>query len=338
MHLRKSAMAAVMALALCSALGASAGDPSRTKASAQALLAERPPNLVFWSGFEGPLKLLKPTDCYRKGCFQQLIGTDSATGFSWPFRILGGDNKFQLLVDGPRPTPETVGQYMVNELRTVIGHKGKPTQALYSEVRQSGCCGIHSQGGRATQNVFHIFPGAEPGEMYISKWVMLQPDLLDKLHSGDGWRSIFEWKEGVRDNGQFRIQLQVIAYNGGPLTWMTKWDNLAGPVPRMEEYHRKYNRTVPVPVGKWFKLEIFWHRSTGRDGRAWFAVNGQVIDDHYGPNIGPNGTQVGRIMVSQLYSGSTYPIYQWMDDVQIWKGFPTASPGDPWYDPPYAPH
>ena len=27
-----------------------------------------------------------------------------------------------------------------------------------------------------------------------------------------------------------------------------------------------------------------------------------------------------------------------IDDVQIWQGFPTAASGDPWYDPPYAPH
>jgi hypothetical protein len=32
-------------------------------------------------------------------------------------------------------------------------------------------------------------------------------------------------------------------------------------------------------------------------------------------------------MMPNLYSGSAYPIYQWVDDLQIWDGFPPdASP------------
>jgi hypothetical protein len=69
-----------------------------------------------------------------------------------------------------------------------------------------------------------------------------------------------------------------------------------------------------------------------------FAVNGQVIDDHFGPNIGDTNAPINRIFASQLYSGSTYPIYQWTDDIQVWQGWPTAKQGDAWYDPPYAPH
>jgi hypothetical protein len=91
-------------------------------------------------------------------------------------------------------------------------------------------------------------------------------------------------------------------------------------------------------VGEWFKLEVFWHRSKGSDGRIWYAVNGKVIDDHYGTTIGVANDPVGRIMINQVYSGTTYPIYQWTDDIQIWKGWPTAKQGDAWYNPPYAPH
>jgi hypothetical protein len=53
--------------------------------------------------------------------------------------------------------------------------------------------------------------------------------------------------------------------------------------------------------------------------------------------MGTNGSPIIRIFVNQLYSGSTYPIYQWIDNVQIWATFPTVSSGDAWYDPPYAP-
>jgi hypothetical protein len=319
---------AAAAAALCGALGAQAHNP------------ELPAELLFWSGFEGPLKLLAPSDCYRRGCFQELIGTDSRTGFQWPFSVLGGESKFQLLVDGPRPTPETVGEYMSNELRTVKGPHGRPTRALYSEVRQSGCCGPLPQGGRATQNVLHVFPGGEPGDLYFSKWLKLQPDLVDKLHAGGGWRVVFEWKEGGYrgKGGAFRTILLITAANGRPPSWQVKWDNDANGGDAKQEFWRRQNASVPVPVGEWFKLETFWHRSRGADGRIWYAVNGKVIDDHYGPTIGVRNDPVGRIMINQVYSGSPYPIYQWSDDVQIWKGFPKARPADPWYDPPYAPH
>jgi len=56
------------------------------------------------------------------------------------------------------------------------------------------------------------------------------------------------------------------------------------------------------------------------------------------PNRGVNNAPINRIMVDQLYSGTAYPIYQWHDDLQIWSAFPSASSGDAWYDPPYAPH
>jgi len=92
-----------------------------------------------------------------------------------------------------------------------------------------------------------------------------------------------------------------------------------------------------VPVGQWFKLEVYWKRSS-TNGRIWAAVNGTVIADKTGSTMGPNGSRIDRIMMNQLYSGSAYPIYQWVDDVQMWSTFPTAASGDAWYDPPYAPH
>ncbi len=54
--------------------------------------------------------------------------------------------------------------------------------------------------------------------------------------------------------------------------------------------------------------------------------------------MGNTGAPIDRVMTWNLYSGSTYPIYQWIDDLQIWSAFPTAAPSDPWYDPPYAAH
>jgi hypothetical protein len=168
--------------------------------------------------------------------------------------------------------------------------------------------------------------------MYISEWIMLQPDIAQKMSAGT-WRELFEWKTTDTDA---RIELQIKSDGDGtPLYWMARSD---GYQPSYNEFWRVNNKVVPVPVGKWFKLEIYWKRGSGTAGRVFFAVNGQVIADRAGNTIGPNKSPINRIMVNQLYSGSTYPIYQWVDDVQMWSTFPTAASGDAWYDPPYAAH
>ncbi len=303
-----------------------------------------PANLLFWSGFDGgALALSTPDNCYSNGCFQTLNGKDSVTGFSWPINTVAGSaNQFQLLVNGPTPDPSTVGGWMYNELQTVPGHKGDSTRALYSEVRQSGCCGANPQGGASTQDAFHVLPASEPGDIYFSKWIKLQPGLASNLAQGDPWRVLFEWKTGgspsYPQGGDFRVILNIVAWNGQTPFWQVTWDNDANGGLPYQQFYRGENHTVPVPSGEWFKFETFWHRSSGSDGRAWFAINGQVIDDHYGPNIGVNKAPMGRIFINQVYTGAPYPIYQWIDDVQLWQGFPTVNSTDPWYDPPYAPH
>jgi hypothetical protein len=71
--------------------------------------------------------------------------------------------------------------------------------------------------------------------------------------------------------------------------------------------------------GGCFLVEFFWHRSTGNDGRFWWAVNGKVIVDHHGPNkiLKP----IDRGMLFTVYS-EKYPLSQYVDDIAIWGGFP----------------
>ena len=44
------------------------------------------------------------------------------------------------------------------------------------------------------------------------------------------------------------------------------------------------------------------------------------------------------LLLALLATPAAADIYQWTDDIQMWKGWPTAKQGDAWYDPPYAPH
>jgi hypothetical protein len=292
--------------------------------------AAKPAKLLFWSGFESGVSLGPIYNCYPNGCYQQLLGTDSATGFSWPPKI-ASNTKFQMR-SGIQVTPQTMSDWIVNDIQTVTGHTGAPTRAQYSLIKKNPCTGTAGQGGCVTQDPY-IYAPTSQGDTYISFWRKVQPDLVQKLGTTNAWHVVFEWKS----TGDYRVIASIVNYGGTPY-WQIKADNLSnGGLPK-QEFWRVENKSVPVPIGQWFKFEVFWHRSKGSDGRVWMAVNGQKIVDKFGPNIGVNNDPIDRIFLMQLYSGAAYPIYQWTDDVQIWSSFPTAKPGEPWYNPPYGPH
>jgi hypothetical protein len=287
------------------------------------------PNLLFWSGFEG-VSVGAPYSCYASGCWQDLLGTDSASGFAWPPRIADGDGAFQAR-SGTASTPTTLSDYLVNEIQTVTGRTGAPTPVHSALLKQNSCTGTAGQGDCATQDVYLVRPAREPGDLYISYWRKLSPDMVQRLINT--WHVVFEWKT----TGDYRVIASIVTYSGTPY-WQIKADNNAGGIPTFQEFWRVDNQAVSVPFGEWFKFEVFWHRSKGADGRVWMAVNGQTLVDKFGPNMGVNNNPIDRIMFMQLYSGGSYPLQQWTDDVQIWSSFPSAKPGDPWYDGVYAPH
>ena len=313
---------------------------------------------VFRSGFEPNAALDNPTQCFGTGCWQFITGTDSSTGYTWPPSIWGGSTTaIQLLADTPVDAT-TIRDYMFNQILTITGHNGTPTQALYSQITQSGCCGGDPQGEGSTQNSLQIQPASEPngtaGDLYISYWLKFQPGLA-KLMGVDlgsqagpwNWRLFFEWKT----DGDYRVSAQVKRdpyINNGNLFWVVTGDNVANGNLPPKEFWNVTNTTVPVPVGEWLKFEVFWHRSAGPDGRVWMAVNGLVIADRFGRNMAtsdpsdPDGPPyafsdspraINRILASALYSSTSYPIHQWMDDLYIDGGFPLVC-----LDLPCAPH
>ncbi len=44
-----------------------------------------------------------------------------------------------------------------------------------------------------------------------------------------------------------------------------------------------------------------------------------------GEGVGVNNASINRIMLSTLYCSTAYPIYQWIDDVVLWDGFPPGA-------------
>jgi hypothetical protein len=191
-------------------------------------------------------------------------------------------------------------------------------------------------GSEVDQDAFMIQPFGETSDLYISYWIKLQPNLAQLMNPpSPNWRVLFEWKTGTQgDNGDYRVLVELVTWGYGPLSWYVFGDNVARccSYPR-QIYWEKYTTTTAQTLADWMKFEVFWHRSGGNDGRVWMAANGQVIVDRYGPNMGVNNAPINRIMLSTLYSSTAFPIYQWIDDVEMWDGFPPVG-----NNPPYAPH
>jgi hypothetical protein len=290
-------------------------------------------NLLFKSGFEGAISL-SPFVMYSNGAWQDISGTDSETGYAWPPRIWGGSGRLQLIAgDGLLVNALSLVGYTSNEIQTVTGRSGAPTRALYSSVLK-GSTGTNQNNG-TTQSDFHVFPGAAgQGDVYLSYWLKFQPDLLQNM-TINAWsaRVVTDWKTGVGTGGSpgadYRIIMSVFGDRASNrLYWNLTGDNLANGGLPQQVFWELNNYTAPVPVGQWFRVEIFVHRSAGGDGRVWVAANGQTLFDRYGSNMGINNLPWNRIMPFLNYSqGALLPAYQWMDDLEIWDGFPsTASP------------
>lgn len=174
-------------------------------------------------------------------------------------------------------------------------------------------------------NVFHVLPGADPqGDLYVSYWLKLQPDLLERM-TVNNWstRVVTDWKT----QGDYRIILSITGDGANKtLYWNLRGDNVANGGLPPEIFWNETNTTIPVPVGQWFRVEIFVHRSNAGDGRVWMAIGGQTLFDHHGPNMGINNLPWNRVMTFLNYSQAhPLPAYQWLDDLEIWDGFPSTA-------------
>ena len=283
--------------------------------------------LLFKSGFEGAVVLGLPL-LFGNGAWQDITGLDSETGQLWPPLLWGGtSSRLQLIAgDGVAVNALTLGNYLHNALETVAGRNGGNTRALYSHVQQS--VGGATENWNSTQSSFQIHPGPNgQGDLYLSYWLQFQPDLVARM-TENGWagRVVSDWKtgSGTGGGGDYRVVFSVFGDGAANrLYWHIKGDNVAnGGLPE-QVFWEQTNWNVPVPVGRWFRVEVFVHRSAGSDGRVWVAVDGQQIFNRTGSNMGVNGLPWNRIMPFLNYStGQILPAYQWVDDVELWDRFP----------------
>jgi hypothetical protein len=163
----------------------------------------------------------------------------------------------------------------------------------------------------------------EGGDLYIKYWLIFPKNLPDILGDGshdDGWCTFFEWKT----SGDYRIAAYVYIDKNRIPYWYAHGDNVAKDnFGVYKEFWFEENKMLPVPEDEWFLVEFYFHRSTENDGRFWWAVNHNVIVDHYGPN--KIEKEINRIMLFTVYA-EKYPFEEWVDDIEIRDDFPDMPP------------
>jgi hypothetical protein len=253
-----------------------------------------PAKLLFSSGFEGVT--LRPL----KDGYQTIAGPDSVTGYHWPITVLGASDSGLHMINHDNQ------QALHNEIQTVTGHNGRPTRALFSVENYE-----HRDDTQDPYEILGITDGRR--DLYIRYWIKLD---RSSLTQPDKWRTFFEWKTKDYAKGSgFRLISFIYTDDDGKPYWV--WQGDRDPQHPIWEIE---NRKIPVPMGKWFLTEFYWHWSEGKDGRALWKVNGQIVGDHSGPTT-RNHKPIDFIMLTQIY-GNANPKHQWVDDIEIWDGLP----------------
>ncbi len=283
-------------------------------------------SLLFKSNFGPGVSLGAPYNFSLKGAWQDIIGTDRETGHSWPVAALGANfSGVQLITIDPIDS-SSVGKYITTEIRRVTGPLGEPVNELFQSVKIKGDVG--QAGSQAPLLISRPWTIGDVNNLYMTYWFKYSSDFPSRFASdvsNANWRVQFEFKTGGYLNtfaGDYRISVVILKGSDGQLYWQTKGDNVAnGPWTRVD-YWKEDSRDVIVPIDKWFKFEVYWQRSNGGDGRFWAAVDGDVIVDHFGSNMGDHHLPITRIMINNPYSGGAAPVESHSTGLEIWDGFP----------------
>ena len=287
---------------------------------------EEDEELIFKSGFEGSTKIVPHQDIRHT-----IKGQDG--NFSWetdlpqaePADAYNGNSRsprfFYLDTGGKSADP-----WVDTRIEKVIGHDGKPTNALYMGVKGDYPSG--DDAAKRTRNEFSLYPPTDFKQGYVSYWMKLQENYKDVWPEGYGQRMVMELKERS-DMGlqQYRTNITV-ERRGEELFWGM---NGIQTLPNVDVEFSAVNTDIPVPTGEWFKIEMFFRQGDENNGRLWFAVNGQEIADYRGRTQHESEPQPLHFWsIFKLYTNTPWfetgaNQYQWIDDVEIRSDFPTSN-------------
>ncbi len=280
----------------------------------------------------------------QKNCYANIAGTDQS-GYTWPIRMWGdgeaGDSddgaKLQYI---SRSSTGEVTDFVGAIIETRPGHVnmnpdgsgGNPTHVLHQWLIQ--------QGEAQPQVPYIIRPRntfAQQHDLYMRFWLKY-PDELTGY-----WQMPWQFKTSDSHTSDANDSLRVslfatpnTAHNGtacpgaiaGQWHWLIQADPGVGTPGTLK--WQQCNPTAEVPIGRWFKVEVFVHRASSATGtgRVWVAVdNSEILDYTVQGTTLENGmyaagSPIDRLMLPQQYGGDVWPRDQYVDDMEIWNGFP----------------
>lgn len=281
--------------------------------------------LLFKTGFGGTVAVdpfLPGTETLFKVRYMQ--GSDIPSyDFDMSFR--GGNAWTSNVFGSAQPTPVDMNDYFNASIETVTGHLGDQTPTLKHELVAQG-----SGSDQSTQMWYEMRNTTgdkllADGDLYCTYWMKHNASLAVDMGENN-FSTVFEWKSATTD---YRIVAAIYTGIGAAaenLTWNCVID---GPnsTPDSGPYYYETSGVTPV-AGEWFKVEAFYHRSEGLDGRFYFAIDGVPLFDTKICKYGSNGSTINRLFLWGLYSAplAVYPMPKWIDDVEIWDGFPNGTP------------
>ena len=293
-------------LLLCALVALTLGASAQTNPNAR---------MLFKSGFEANV-ILNPVSGYNSQ-YQTFQGVDAVAGYSWPMTFFNPHPELtgilQVIGTG---TPEPITNYIQNNLETVAGPRGTSTRALKLNIAKASpntCC---------IQNSLQMASiSTDVRDVYIKYWLKFGPEVVSQAQRGSAfWRTIF----AMKTRNDYRIEAYVYGDASGRPFWFAQGDTNTGSGAYNDHFWSASNKSVPVPLDQWSLQEIYIHRSTGSDGRFYWAVNGQTVVDRYGSNYGVNNEQINALMFAIAY-GSLYPQSQWVDDMEVWNAPPCTT-------------
>ncbi len=293
--------------------------------------------VVFETNFGAGVSLETPIRITSdpKIAFRSILGTDSQTGYSFPISFFDKNvsNPNQLTaiqyVSYYDMTLSNIDSYFSTSIETGIGPSGGSENYMQFQLLQNDPVDPY-----AYQCPFIIVRPHNIGDIsdtYISYYCKYPSNLADTLDTNvpSGSSLVhFQFKTGGYNDtfmGDYRTLIYIYKDNDGSLFWLTRADNRANLPLSLHErdiYWEVHNREVSVPVGDWFKFELFMRRSPDCDGMFWAAVDGNVIVDKRGPNMGTYNLPVNRIMAFANYTGGQRPLLTQLARFKVMDGFP----------------
>lgn len=280
-----------------------------------------------------------------KNCYSEIknsvvngVQQTDTSGYTWPIKLWGDgdsgdpDGYGGLLQYLSHSSTGEVTDYAGAAIETTTGHTGNPTHALHQWLSQGADLGN-------PQVPYVIRPKntfSQQHDLYLRFWLKY-PSALTGY-----WQMPFQFKTPGADvtdgSDPSKMRVSLFATNStsfsyGPACGSGQWHWLVQADPGIANSTnvkwQACNATAAVPIGSWFKVEIFFHRATSAtgSGRIWVAIDSNVIIDYtvdaaHG-GMYAQGAAIERLMLPQMYGGDAWPREQFVDDLEIWNGFPS---------------